>query len=420
MEKIIATTITNVVTFGAEFKGLVAHATEGSVAQSNQATAIAAAADQMSGSAEAVRRNTEAVYATAESAMGKARSGAIAASLTAEALSTVGKSTEKLAEHIEELHASVREIEEIVAVIKDIADQTNLLALNAAIEAARAGEEGRGFSVVADEVRKLAEKTISATDRISERVARVSRESLTTKKSMDESMDTVTKVHEQASGLGVSLESILASIGQVNNTVGVIMQSTQEQSAASAQVAESIRNVAATSSRLKEMSLAVSERVGDFESTAGRMLDLVGTFKTELHHRAQRFVAELSVSPELLSANPEEMERFLVSQLQTHPWVELLYVTDGHGRQVTGNIAPSGIDYRVRGKDWSKRPWFTEPVTSGRGYLSGLYRSVATNDYCFTASIPMQKGQGISGVVAADINFISLRSLTSQPPGTFV
>lgn len=102
VEKIIATTITNVVTFGAEFKGLVAHATEGSVAQSNQATAIAAAADQMSGSAEAVRRNTEAVYATAESAMGKARSGAIAASLTAEALSTVGKSTEKLAEHIEE------------------------------------------------------------------------------------------------------------------------------------------------------------------------------------------------------------------------------------------------------------------------------------------------------------------------------
>jgi len=175
----------------------------------------------MSSSAEAVRRNTEAVYATAESAMEQAHRGAVAASRTADALATVGTSTGSLAEHIEELHASVREIEEIVAVIKDIADQTNLLALNAAIEAARAGEEGRGFSVVAEEVRKLAEKTISATDQISQRVARVSRESLTTKASMDESMATVTKVHEQASGLGISLESIVASIGQVNSTVGL-------------------------------------------------------------------------------------------------------------------------------------------------------------------------------------------------------
>jgi len=158
----------------------------------------------------------------------------------------------------------------------------------------------------------------------------------------------------------------------------------------------------------------VSKRVGDFESTAERMLDLVGTFKTELHQRAQRFVGKLCVSRELLSGGPEEMERFLVSQLQAHPWVELLYVTDAHGRQVTGNITPSGIDYGVRGKDWSKRPWFAEPVKTGQGYLSGLYRSVATNDFCFTASIPIQKGRGISGVVAADINFISLLSLTSH------
>ena len=83
-------------------------------------------------------------------------------------------------------------------------------------------------------------------------------------------------------------------------------------------------------------------------------------------------------------------------------------------RQVTGNIAPSGIDYGVRGKDWSQRPWFTEPVKTGQGYLSRLYRSVATNDFCFTASIPIQRGQRISGVVAADINFISLLSLASR------
>ena len=60
---------------------------------------------------------------------------------------------------LRELVSTTTQIKEILNIISDIADQTNLLALNAAIEAARAGEHGRGFAVVAEEVRNLAEKT---------------------------------------------------------------------------------------------------------------------------------------------------------------------------------------------------------------------------------------------------------------------
>jgi hypothetical protein len=147
--------------------------------------------------------------------------------------------------------------------------------------------------------------------------------------------------------------------------------------------------------------------------TIGGIVLSMGVFKTDLHRRAQQFVDKLRTNPDLLSLNPARIEPFLISQLKEHPWVELIYVTDSKGMQLTGNIATSGVDENVRGKDWSKRPWFVEPATTGKVYLSGLYRSVATNDFCFTASVPVCDGHAISGVIGADINFRFLSELES-------
>jgi len=79
-----------------------------------------------------------------------------------------------------------------IGITNDIAHQTNLLALNAAIEAARVGEHGKGLATAA-EVHKLAERSLAATQAISELASSSEQMAEKASKQLDEMLPSINK-----------------------------------------------------------------------------------------------------------------------------------------------------------------------------------------------------------------------------------
>ncbi|MCK4910482.1 MAG: methyl-accepting chemotaxis protein, partial [Thermodesulfovibrionales bacterium] len=216
--------------------------TEGAQTQTRQTARIAHIAEQMNATIMDISRSaSDASKASAET-RNTALEGKEIADGSVERMNSFYGSVLKLAGTVEQLNARVAEIGDVVHVIKDIADQTNLLALNAAIEAARAGDQGRGFAVVADEVRKLAERTIRATDEVSEKIGSVQAESKETAASMDSASVELTETTKYIRRVGDALNNIVESVERVNDQVARIATAVEEQSAASEEVAENIES----------------------------------------------------------------------------------------------------------------------------------------------------------------------------------
>lgn len=200
---------------------------------------VATAAEQMSFSVNTVATAMEQMYASQSEIT---KNSAHCASITNDA----AKKATLTYEVVNKLDEAAAQIGDIIDLINGIAGKTNLLALNAAIEAAGAGEAGKGFAVVANEVKELAKQTSGATQDIRRKII---------------GMQDNTK---EAIG---AIEAITTVIREVDEIMGTIASSVEEQTATTNEVTRNVAESAESADSVaKNINLAANKTEEVFES----------------------------------------------------------------------------------------------------------------------------------------------------------
>ncbi|HSB97687.1 MAG TPA: methyl-accepting chemotaxis protein [Spongiibacteraceae bacterium] len=324
----------------------------------------------------------------------------------------INDSEHDLTAAIQRLEGQLTEVGQVIDVIANISQQINLLALNAAIEAARAGSQGRGFAVVADEVRKLAHHTTTATDRVYGIVDDFRGEVVQLGLASNVLSGVVATGRAGMARMGQSIETVSQAIYQLDEKMTVIAAGTEQIGAAVGAVNNDVQRVAAVAGELLGNAAQVRRHGDAVRADGDKLLEALGDFRIDLHNEALAAVEQLALRGEL-GGTVTRAEQLLQQTLLRDARFELLYLVGADGRQISENIAAADVIQTQqgsrRGMDWSRRPWFRSVADSCRSYVSPVYRSSATDAFCFTVSVPILDAERrLLRVLGADVRLSAL------------
>ncbi len=226
-----------------ELSAQVGEISRGAAIQRSRVESTASAMAEMNSTVLEVAQNAAQAADQSHTSRDKAEGGSHLVNKVVQAINTVDKIAVHLQDNMKELGSQTENIGSIMNVITDIADQTNLLALNAAIEAARAGDAGRGFAVVADEVRKLAEKTMNATQEVSNAIVSIQAAARVNIEQVNSAVKSVTEATDLANASGVALDEIVSLASANSYVVSSIATAAEQQSATSEEISRAIEEI---------------------------------------------------------------------------------------------------------------------------------------------------------------------------------
>lgn len=318
----------------------------------------------------------------------------------------------QLGQEIQELSSQLEEVTKVISLIANISQQTNLLALNAAIEAARAGEHGRGFAVVAEEVRRLAGHTTQATDQVS-RIIESFRAGMSR---LHDAGQTMHSSVEQGRGgmarVNQGLADARLAMDQLNQQITTMASGTEQIGMAVKAVNDDVQTVVHVAHQLKQKAGDVRLQSEAVRCEGDSLLDGLGGFQLAAHRDVSESVLTLS-RHHGLTGSIQEAENLLRITLTRDERFELLYLVGRDGVQVSENIHAEDValtyNGSARGKNWASREWFRHVINSGEAHMTPVYRSVATDAFCYTLSAPVFDRTGqLAFVLGADIRLSSL------------
>ncbi|NUM80980.1 methyl-accepting chemotaxis protein [bacterium] len=254
---------------------------DGADKQSNQATLVAVAAEEMSATIVQTSSNTSDAVNISKQAHDAAKRGREVVDDTVQGLQRISSVVSDSAKTILELGKTVAEIGKVVEVINDITDQINLLSLNASIEAATAGEYGKGFAVVADEVKKLAERTSQSTTEISHMIESIQKAMANAIRAMERGTKEVDKGQELGGKTAEALQDILQANNQVMEMITNISVSAQEQSHTAEEISKNIENIATITKNTADGVKQIDQTTEALVTQTSVLKALVGRFKLE-------------------------------------------------------------------------------------------------------------------------------------------